>query len=450
MSNYRPISLISNIAKIVEKVIKERLTSFFTKYDLIHANQFGFRQGKSTQDAIVAVTSKLYNLINKKTPAIGVFVDLAKAFDTVSHEKLLEVLECSGVRGTALKLLTSYLGNRTQRVRNAGILSSSKIIECGIPQGTVLGPILFILYINDLFNIGSSGTIVGFADDTVIIYEGMTWSSIKEGIQNDLRKVFTYFNSKLLTVNVEKTKFVPFASYKTHLPQYNTLHVHSNSKQINIGREDTIKYLGIHIDSNLRWNCQTEHVVKKIRILLPKMKNLAGILSERSLRTLYFGLIQSHLNYGIIAWGGASSIHLRSLVIMQKYIMKIIYKKPRTFPSDELFRFTKLLDIRQLYTQALLIYQHKHKEQIHKLHHNYSTRQVTNTQHVVPKPEKTLFQRSCVFLCPKIYNELPPTYRLFNSLSIFKHKIKDWLFHIPRSTLNEYIEGKNYYLPPIP
>nr|CAH7765302.1 unnamed protein product [Callosobruchus chinensis] len=104
------------------------------------------------------------------------------------------------------------------------------------------------------------------------------------------------------------------------------------------------------------------------------MKNLAGILSERSLRTLYFGLIQSHLNYGIIAWGGASSIHLRSLVIMQKYIMKIIYKKPRTFPSDELFRFTKLLDIRQLYTQALLIYQYKHKEQIHKLHHNYSTR----------------------------------------------------------------------------
>nr|CAH7761733.1 unnamed protein product [Callosobruchus chinensis] len=166
----------------------------------------------------------------------------------------------------------------------------------------------------------------------------MTWNSIKEGIQNDLRKVFTYFNSKLLTVNVEKTKFVPFASYKTHLPQYNTLHVHNNSKQINIGREDTIKYLGIRIDSNLRWSCQTEHVVKKIRILLPKMKNLAGILSERSLRTLYFGLIQSHLNYGII----------RSLVIMQKYIMKIIYKKPGTFPSDELFRFTKLLDIRQL------------------------------------------------------------------------------------------------------
>nr|CAH7715401.1 unnamed protein product [Callosobruchus chinensis] len=166
-----------------------------------------------------------------------------------------------------------------------------------------------------------------------------------------------------------------------------------------------IKYLGIHIDSNLRWNCQTEHVVKKIRILLPKMKNLAGILSERSLRTLYFGLIQSHLNYGII----------RSLVIMQKYIMKIIYKKPRTFPSDELFRFTKLLDIRQLYTQALLIYQHKHKEQIHKLHHNYSTRQVTNTQHVSLSQKRLSFEILCV-PCPKIYNELPPTYRLFNSL----------------------------------
>ena len=209
LHNYRPISLLSCLSKIYERIIKKRLSDYINRYHLLSGNQYGFQEGKSTQDAIAEVISKVYAAMDNSKPAICIFVDLAKAFDTVSHQDLLNTLENIGIRGNALNLLESYLQGRKQCVKIGDSVSSTKNVLFGVPQGTVLGPLLFNLYVNDIFNIPISGQIISFADDTVLIYKDENWQRLKDKIQEDLPTLLDFFASKLLTINIKKTKYVP-------------------------------------------------------------------------------------------------------------------------------------------------------------------------------------------------------------------------------------------------
>lgn len=433
--NYRPISLISNVAKIIEKIIKCRLINFLNKYKLISDHQYGFREGKSTEDAIHYLTSYIYNNLDKKTPTLCVFIDLAKAFDTVCHRKLLEKLECYGIRGNTFNLIKSYLSDRKQHVNIDDTISSFRQVKYGVPQGTVLGPVLFTIYINSLLSFSTTGTILSFADDTAILYEADSWHNLKEKVEKDLKQIKHWFQYNKLTLNCEKTKYLPFTSYSNHLPNMGSLIIDSETQ---IPEATSMKYLGIVIDRHLRWDLQIQNIIKKLRGLLPRFKYLKGILNETHLRTIYYALVQSQLSYGIVGWGGVSDIYLENLNVIQKWILKIIYGKCFTYSSDDLFLESKLLDVRQLFCFNTIMNIFKHKIPVEHITHNYQTRHKQNNSNV-PRCEKTIGQRHCNYLGPKLYNMLPNEFKNIDSLNLFKSKIKKWLLTTPRNIFHKII-----------
>lgn len=288
IKNYRPISLITNFAKIFEKLLKKRILSYLNKFQLLSDQQIGFRTGKSAQDAISLLTGKIYSSLDKGKPSLGIFIDLAKAFDTVSHPLLLETLKNIGIRNLPLSLLKSYLDDRKQCVQIGLTKSDFQTIKYGVPQGTILGPLLFIIYLNNLFSVETSGNIFSFADDTVIFYESDSWDNLKLEIENDLKKIIHWFNSKLLTINFDKTVFVPFSCYMSTLPNYKELNILLDENQsISILSTSSVKYLGIYIDSHLKWDIHVNKLINKLRSLLYLFNTLKDILNIDQLKTTY-------------------------------------------------------------------------------------------------------------------------------------------------------------------
>ena len=178
MNNYRPISLLSSISKLFEKCIKIRLINFLEKHNILSEKQYGFRNGLSTDDAIIKVTHKIIEELDQGNKCIGIFLDIRKAFDTINHKILIEKLNLLGIRGIVLNLFESYLNNRFQMTKIDDAFSESCDINIGVPQGTVLGPILFLLYINDMLEIDLKkykGVSYSYADDTVLLFSGKSW-----------------------------------------------------------------------------------------------------------------------------------------------------------------------------------------------------------------------------------------------------------------------------------
>nr|CAI5857641.1 unnamed protein product [Callosobruchus analis] len=363
LNNYRPISSITTLAKIFEKALKKRLVDFLEKNNCISAQQFGFREGLSTNDAITKLTGEIANSLEKSKPTMCVFLDLAKAFDTVSHRQMLEVLSDAGIRGSTNQLFENYLSNRKQAVKINSVTSKEKTFNYGLPQGTVLGPLLFILYINSIITSSTSscGQLLSFADDTVILYSADTWEMLKDNVQKDLVNIFNYFSHKLLTINYDKTFFVPFSNTARCMPKFHQITVKDEIKCITIRSKCSHKYLGITIDCHLRWDIHINNVVKTLRQLLYRFKYLKNILDLSHLKTIYYSLVESRLRYAIIGWGGAAYCHLRPLDVLQKKMLKIIYNKKITYPSDLLFSETGILDVRQLYVHQIILYCFKNR-----------------------------------------------------------------------------------------
>lgn len=427
--NYRPITLISVLAKILEKLVKKRLDGFLNKFELLSKNQFGFRENKSTQDAIGLLVSRIYDFVDRRRPCIGLFLDLSKAFDTVHHKTLIKKLYAIGIRGVALDLIESYLTGREQYVKVGEVLSCPLSTSFGVPQGTVLGPLLFSIYINDLLTIDSTGTIISFADDTVILYDGNDWNDLKIKMEGDLPRLLSWLDFNLLTLNVDKTSYLPFTSYVSGMPHYSCLNIHHNNQDIKFVQRGEVRYLGILLDCHLRWDRHVGFVLKKIRSIVPKMKYLKNILPKYMLKTVYFALVQSHIFYGILGWGGIYKSNLHLMNITQKWILKIIYNRPFMYPSDLLFEEASVFDVRQLYAYAMALELYKNKSSLLSFaKHGYPTSDKRDEKARIDRCNKTIGQRVFTFMCIKLYNLMPP--ELKNTacgLCTYKRRVKGWL-----------------------
>ena len=257
-TNYRPVSLLPQFSKILEKVFNNRLDNFIEKHSLINDNQYGFRNNRSTSQALIELIEEITNSIDSKRYAVGVFIDLKKAFDTINHEILFSKLEQYGIRGLALEWVRSYLKNRRQFVKMGEYQSRCLDIVCGVPQGSVLGPRLFIIYINDICNISKILKFILFADDTNIIGSGENLQQLLDIITSEFIKIKNWFDNNKLSLNLSKTKLMIFGNRKiNHQAQVQI-------EGVDIERVHEIKFLGVIINDKICWKSHIKYISTKI------------------------------------------------------------------------------------------------------------------------------------------------------------------------------------------
>ena len=293
LNNYRPISLLPIFDKIIEKVMHKQLYTFLEVNNIIFKNQFGFRKKCSTAHSLIEITEKIKCSIDSSKFGCGIFIDLKKAFDTVNHQILLQKLEHYGIRGSILKWFESYLTNRKQYVFYNGVSSDVKVISCGVPQGSVLGPLLFLLYINDLPNISEKLEFFLFADDTNIYFESHDLKLLEKTVNQELKKLSLWLNVNRLALNVAKTNFVIFRSYQK-IPDHNVTLLMNNKA---LAQKDHVKYLGVLLDQHLNWKYHIKNVALKVSGGLGILAKLKPFLKDKLIRTIYFSVVYSHLYY---------------------------------------------------------------------------------------------------------------------------------------------------------
>ena len=319
VNNFRPISLLSIFDKIIEKLMHKRMYEFFEEHDILYKFQFGFRKKMSTAHSLVEITEEIKESIDNGKYGCGIFIDLKKAFDTVNHRILLTKLEHYGIRGVLLKWFESYLSNRKQYVYHNGIASDMKEITCGVPQGSVLGPLLFLIYVNDLPNISEKLRFFLFADDTNIYYDSEDLIELEKTVNHELRKLSQWLNINRLALNVGKTNFVIFRANKKI---YHNVTLILNRKAIE--QKDHVKYLGVLMDEHLNWKKQIANVTKKISRGIGILAKLRSYLDPKILRNIYYSIVYSHLSYGVEAWGSACASDLEKILILQKKAVRIL------------------------------------------------------------------------------------------------------------------------------
>ena len=340
VTNYRPISILSTFSKLFEKIIMKRLMDFLNKHNVLSSNQFGFRKNIGTNHALISYVEQLYLNLEKSNDVVSVFLDLSKAFDTVDHNILVSKLEHYGIRGVCLELFYDYLSDRKQSVSIAGSNSDQDILRCGVPQGSILGPILFLIYINDLPNVLTYSDAKLYADDTTISCSHQIAENLQENLNSDLAKLSKWFLSNKLTLNVQKSNFCVFTNNKLEIYNYNI-----QIGNLTLAEKNSVKYLGLVIDNKLRWNAHISFVLGKISRYVGIFNKLKQYVPTQTLLLLYNSLIYPHLIYAVEIWGNASKTSLNPILLLQKKLVRIICGSDYLAHSAPLFNVCKILDI---------------------------------------------------------------------------------------------------------
>ena len=307
--NYRPISLLPVISKVFEKVVFNQLYKYLDKFNLLYKSQYGFRKGHSCEFAAMEVTDKIFNNLDKRKLPLALFLDFSKAFDTINHDILIDKLKHYGVTDVALKWFRSYLTNRKQFVLYKDKKSKESVITTGVPQGSILGPLLFIVYINDIAKITNKFKFTIYADDTTLIEPICTFAHSTQNknmhdlsmeINNELEKIVQWLALNKLSLNAKKTKFMIFhykqKKIKDIIPKLII-------NKVVIERVNDFNFLGITIDEHMTFKSHVNKISAKIACTIGTMKRLKHFLPTSILKTLYNSLILPHLTYGIILWG---------------------------------------------------------------------------------------------------------------------------------------------------
>ena len=297
LKNYHPISLLPAFSKLLEKIMYDKLMSFLVSKNIFYKHQYGFRPTYSTIHPIIHFLNHCAEANNKTNPeyTLAVFCDLSKAFDVIDHTIILDKLNHYGIRGIANNWLQNYLANRQQYVQLENSKSSLKPIKCGVPQGSILGPLLYLIYVNDIEN-SCDSNILSFADDTTMYSSHSDINSLFEMGNTEINNVYAWFCTNKLSLNAGKTKYIIIKPRQRHC----------DTRIGNNCSETSTKFLGILIDVNLSWKQHISYLNSKISKTLFTIKQVKHFLPYDSLKKLYSTLVESHLSYGIMAWGNAS------------------------------------------------------------------------------------------------------------------------------------------------
>ena len=286
---------------------------------------------------------------------MGVFLDFSKAFDCVNHSILLQKLNFYGIRGIAYQWFASYLGNRKQYVCYDGVSSEDGNISCGVPQGSILGPILFLLYINDIVNVSSTLFLILFADDTNAFISGKNIMEIISKMNLELKKLVIWLDVNKLRLNTKKTHFMVFSPTKKSVPDHCKLSI-SNDE---IHQVSHTKFLGVMIDNKLNWDFHINYIKSKIAKAVGIISKARKFISSRYLITLYYAFLYPYINYCIEVWGSAASTRMQSLIKLQKRAVRIITSSGYRDHTAPLFIKLGILPIEKLYILKILIFMYR-------------------------------------------------------------------------------------------
>ena len=360
--NYRPISLLPAISKIFEKVVYKQVYNYMDTNNLLYKSQYGFRQKHSTELAAMEVTDQVFRDIDKKKLPLAIFLDFSKAFDTIDHLILLNKLAYYGIKGTALNWFKSYLKDRTQFVQYKDKTSCNATITTGVPQGSILGPLLFIIYINDIVKVTNKFHFTIYADDTTLLEPICTFApnnlmhsiEMSQAINTELKLIVEWLALNKLSLNVKKTKMMLF-----HYKQRNVTTI-IPKLEINgtpIERVNEFNFLGIHLDENMTWKPHVKKVACKIACTVGTMKRLKKFMPLKIMKLIYNSLVVPHINYGLILWGHK----IKRINKLQKWAVRTIINAKYNEHTEPIMKKLKILKVKDMFTLTAVKIFHKYK-----------------------------------------------------------------------------------------
>ena len=422
VTNYRPISILSPFSKIFEKLMLDRLWKFLNRFDIISNQQFGFMKGRSTEKAIISLTEYLYDKLNSNHHSLAVYIDFKKAFDTIDHKILLAKLERYGIRGMILSWFRSFLEDREHAVKlNHNCTSPYKKINIGVPQGSQLAPVLFLLFINDLPNFSSSALSIMFADDTTLCFSGNNLDDLISLCNVELSKFLLWSQSNKLSINVDKTNCMLFSNrIGSSVPP--SVFIGDTP----LGYRSSVKFLGVVLDNKLNFSEHLKFISNKLSKSVGILSNIKTLVPNEILQNLYYNLIFPYLNYCTIVWGGTYATHLHPVEIIQKKAIRIINRRPFRDHTNPLFLNSKILKVNDIFKFRVCEYFYANNLSAQfSRNHEHHTR---NRETLIPDFQRlTSTQRSISFVGPSFWNSIPNEIRNSRSRSIFKNRLKNFL-----------------------
>lgn len=427
--NYRPISILPSLSKLIEKIIVKKMYKFLSHTNFFASNQYGFIPGRSTEMVLLEFSKFILNSVDNSKITVAIFLDIKKAFDNVNHSLLIYKLEKVGFRGNILNWFISYLSGRTQRVKVGNDFSEYSATNRGVPQGSILGPLFFLIFINDFCKLNLSGKILTYADDSVLLYSCSNSNELVTQIESDLIEIDKWFNANDLTLNLNKTKYINFSlrhsELNLNLRYHNLACITKNNCLCHILEcVQSYKYLGLNFDSNLKWKTHIFELGKKLRFILFNFYHLKNKIDVPFLKTLYFSWFYSLVNYGVTIWGGEYRSNLQPLISIQNKIFKILNQQ--SYPNN--FRLLKLLPLRHNAFFRIILYLYRNKYLFNTRERPYNTRSISTYR--IPKFSKSIFCKHFFYLAPKLYNNLPLDLTSINKYSVFKRNLFDLLINI--------------------